>query len=63
MRNFELKVVKRGIESCLVEVSAVTHHGNTVTKQIDLSGNATSAALWGAQTALSALNELVEENR
>jgi len=58
MKNIELTVATRGIERLTLTLSAEKDDGAKVFKSVDLSGNATIAAWWGAAKVVEALNEM-----
>jgi hypothetical protein len=61
MKNFKLEVSKKGIETLWLTLSVEKADGTKAFKAIDLGGNATTAAQWGAMMVVKALNEITEE--
>jgi len=61
MKNFKIDIDKRGLEVLVVRISAQKEDGTFVTKKIDLGGNATTAAFWGARSVIEALREMEKE--
>lgn len=57
----EIKTVKRGCEVLVVRVSTTKSDGTTVFEDINLGGNTTGAALWGASEAVKAINSILEK--
>jgi len=61
MKDFKYEIVKRGIESLVIRIFA-EKDGETISKDINLGGNATSAALWGVHQVIEALKEMESDN-
>lgn len=57
MKNINLVVKKRGVETLVITITATTEDG-VVTQDIDLGGNATGPALWGARQVVEALQAM-----
>jgi hypothetical protein len=58
MKHFDMKIKKRGVEQLVVTISAQTEDGRPLSKDVDLGGNATTAAYWGAFEVIKTLQEL-----
>ena len=61
MKSIYLDTKKKAIEVLILTLE-VNRNGKVYSKDIDLSGNATGAAHWGAQTVVDALNEIERDN-
>lgn len=59
MERIELTTVSRGIERLVIRVKMVRADGTHDYKDIDLSGNTTMSAYWGAKLAVEAINKLL----
>lgn len=58
MKNFMVQVKEKSIEHLIVTLSAEDELGNRVSRDLDFSGNAGNAPLYGAMRVVEALNEL-----
>lgn len=57
--NISYKVKERKCERLIITL-IINEDGNITEKEIDLSGNSCSSALWGVRTTIEALNSLVK---
>ena len=61
MKKVGLVVKKKGCEQLIVTVVVEKDDGTELKCDIDLGGNCTSAACWGAKQAVKAINELLQQ--
>lgn len=61
MNEIDLKIVKRGCEVLTIRVSTMNAEGIVLSEDVNLNGNSTTCALWGATEVLKAVNKLLEQ--
>lgn len=58
MKNIRLKINKKGVETCIVELSAQMDNGVVVKRDLDFSGNAILPMLHAAQLIVDTLYDM-----
>lgn len=61
MKNVKLEVRTRGCETLVATLSGNKDDGRVVKQDINLSGNSTTSALWGAKMVVDALKDMEEK--
>lgn len=60
MKKFDISEGSRGCERLVLQINGTRNDGTRVFELVDLSGNCTGAAKWGAIEAILAVNKLLE---